>query len=40
MKDPRYPPDWKTIALAKKQSVNWKWPMLWVWIGAIASGMN
>ncbi len=23
MKDDRYPPDWKAIALKKKQSVNW-----------------
>ncbi|MBD2651915.1 hypothetical protein H6G45_00110 [Synechocystis sp. FACHB-383] len=23
MKDNRYPPDWKAIALNKKQSVNW-----------------
>ena len=24
MRDPRYPPDWKAIALAKKLSVNWR----------------
>jgi len=24
MRDPRYPPDWNAIALAKKLSVNWR----------------